>query len=97
MEPIDPRIDPRLVPPGSKAVVVAEHQDEYRNLPSIVTPQRYDATNGRVTRPNETITRWTFTDDERRRIAKGEDLYITIVGVPIRPFFATVGVVDWSK
>lgn len=40
MEIVDPRIDPALVPEGSKAVVIAEHQDEYRDLPSIRTPDR---------------------------------------------------------
>ncbi len=94
MEPVDPRIDPRLVPADSKAIVVAEHQDEYRNLPSVVTPMLMTETGVRA---NWTITRWTFTDDERKQIAEGEDVFITIVGVPIRPFFATVGVVDWNK
>lgn len=98
MEPIDPRIDPRLVPSGSRAVVVAEHQDEYRDLPSVVTPPIFQEGSKQVVMTwQQTITRWTFTDAERKRIAEGEDVYITIVGVPIRPFFATVGVVDWTK
>lgn len=94
MEPIDPRIDPRLVPTGSKAIIVAEHQDEYRNLPSILTPIEV---RNRVVTPNKTISRWTFTDAERIAIAQGEDIYVTIIGVPIRPYFVTTGPVDWKK
>ena len=50
MEPIDPRIHPSLLPPGCRALVVAEKQDEYLNLPSIVTPDR------------RVITRWALTE-----------------------------------
>lgn len=83
MEAIDPRINPALVPPGSRAVVVAEHQAEYTNLPSVITPD------ARV------ITRWTFTDQERAAILRGEDVFLTIWGVPIRPVFLSVGPCDW--
>ena len=38
MEIVDPRVDPALVPAGSRAIVIAEHQAEYRDLPSIRTP-----------------------------------------------------------
>ena len=85
MEIADPRIDPRLVPEGSKAVVIAEHQDEYQDLPSVRTPNGY------------VITRWSLTDDERRRILEGEDVYITLLSLGgINPLFATVGPVDWT-
>ncbi len=52
MEIVDPRVNPALVPDGSKAVVIAEHQSEYRDLPSIRTPL------GHV------ITRWTLSSEE---------------------------------
>ena len=85
MEPVDPCIDVRLVRSGSRPIVVAEKQDEYRDLPSVKTTQA------------QTITRWTFTDEERRRIFEGEDLYITILGQgAINPIMPTVGVVDWT-
>lgn len=84
MEPIDPRVHPSLLPPGCRALVVAEQQDEYQNLPSIVT------TDGRV------ITRWELTEAERRALLNGEDVYLTIFGVPIRPVFLSVGPCDWS-
>lgn len=84
MEIVDPRVHPSLVPDGSKAIVIAEHQDEYRDLPSIRTPNGY------------VITRWTLTDEERAAIVRGEDIYITLLSHgPINPLFATVGPVNW--
>ena len=84
MEPIDPRVDPSLLPDGSKAVVIAEHQPEYNNLPSVRTPQ------------GQVITRWTLTPAERRCIFEGEDVFITILSnVAINPMYATVGAVKW--
>lgn len=86
MEIVDPRIDPKLVPPGSRAVVIAEHQEEYQDLPSVRTPNGY------------VITRWSLTDAEREAMAKGEDIFITLLSHgAINPLFATVGPVDWSK
>jgi hypothetical protein len=86
MEIVDPRVHPSLVPAGSKAVVIAEHQDEYRDLPSIRTP------GGQV------ITRWALTDDERKAVLRGEDIYVTILSHgPINPLFVTVGPVNWNS
>ena len=84
MDIADPRIDPTLVPPGSRAVVIAEHQAEYRDLPSVRTP------GGQV------ITRWVPTDAERRAVLAGEDIYVTILSTgAINPLFVTVGPVNW--
>lgn len=86
MEIADPRVDPRLVPPGSKAIVIAEHQDEYRDLPSIRTPNGY------------VITRWSPSAEERMAILKGEDIYVTLCSFgAINPMFVTIGPVDWTK
>lgn len=86
MEIVDPRVPPSLVPAGSKPVVIAEHQKEYRALPSIRTPD------GMV------ITRWEFTEAERRAVMLGEDLYVTILSQgAINPLFCTVGPVDWTR
>jgi hypothetical protein len=86
VEIVDPRVHPSLVPDGSKAVVIAEHQDEYRDLPSIRTPNGY------------VITRWTLTNKERAAIVRGEDIYITLLSHgSINPLFATVGPVDWKQ
>lgn len=86
MEIVDPRVDPKLVPAGSRASVIAEHHDTYRALPSVVTPT------GRV------ITRWSPSEKERLAILRGEDLYVTLLsGGVINPFYVTVGPVDWTK
>lgn len=86
MEIQDPRVDPALIPKGSKATVIAEHQDEHRNLPSIVTPA------------GQVITRWSLSDKERTAVLRGEDIFITMLapmGV-INPLFVTVGPVNWK-
>jgi len=86
MEIVDPRVDPSLVPDGSRAIVIAEHQDEYRDLPSIRTP------GGQV------ITRWSLDENERAAILRGEDIYITLLSNgSINPLFATVGPCDWRS
>lgn len=82
----DPRVDPRLVPPGSRAIVIAEHQDEYRDLPSVRTPNGY------------VITRWTPSDEERAAIVRGEDIFVTLLSHgPINPMFVTIGPVNWNE
>lgn len=86
MDISDPRVDPRLVPDGSKAVVIAEHQEEYRDLPSVRTPNGY------------VITRWTPSPDERRALMSGEDIYVTLLSRgAINPIFVTVGPVNWNE
>lgn len=84
MELADPRIDPRLVPEGSIAKVLNGPQNEYIDLPSIITPQRH------------VITRWVLTPEERVQILAGEDIYVTLVGLPINPLYVTVGPIDWT-
>lgn len=85
MDIVDPRIDPRLVPPGSRAVVIAEHQAEYRDLPSVRTPD------------GQVITRWALTDEERAQVAAGADVFVTLLSHgPINPLFVTIGPVDWA-
>lgn len=87
MIPVDPRIDPALVPDGSRAVVMGEsQQDEYIPLPSVRTPQ------GHV------ITRWRLSESERAAVGAGEDIFITLVSHgPINPLFATVGPTNWKE
>ncbi len=87
MEISDPRIDPRLVPAGSRAQVVnGPRGDEYRDLPAVLTPTGY------------VITRWTPSLEERAAIAAGEDIYVTLVsGGAINPMFVTIGPVDWRR
>lgn len=86
MDIADPRIDPALVPPGSICKLMNGPQgNEYRDLPSVITPTR------------RVITRWTPSDAERLKIAQGEDIYVTLVGLPINPLFVTVGPIDWTN
>jgi dihydrofolate reductase len=86
MDIVDPRVHPALVPAGSRAVVIAEHQSEYQDLPSVRTP------GGQV------ITRWTLSVEERAAILRGEDIYVTLLSHgAINPLFVTVGPVDWAK
>lgn len=84
MNPVDPRIDPKYVPENSKPILIAKNQSEYITLPSIVTPD------------HKVITRWQLTDEERKLLLSGEDLYLTIWGTPIRPVLLTVGPIDWK-
>ncbi len=85
MEIVDPRVDPSLLPPGCKPCVLnGPNGDEYRDLPSIITPSR------------AVITRWTLTEEERLAVARGEDVYLVIFGLPIRPVYLSVGVCDWT-
>lgn len=94
MDIVDPRVDPSLVPDGSRAVVIAEHQDEYRDLPSVRTPAVF--CEGRMVTPPQVITRWSLSLDERAAIVRGEDIYVTILSDgAINPLFVTVGPVDW--
>jgi hypothetical protein len=85
MEPVDPRVPPSLVPPGSRATVIAKDQPQYIPLPSILTP---DA---------KVITRWHLTPAEREAVMRGEDIYLTIWGTPIRPVLLSVGPLDWTQ
>lgn|SRR5678815_4381786 len=97
MNPVDPRVHPSLVPPGSRAVIIAEHQDEYVDLPSVLTPAVF--VDGVLKAPPYVITRWTLTAEERVAIARGEDLYITLIKnpmSPLNPMMVSVGPADWS-
>ena len=86
MDIVDPRVNPDLVPDGSRAVVIAEHQREYRDLTSIRTPNGY------------VITRWSLSDDERAAILRGEDIFVTLLSHgAINPLFVTVGPVNWNE
>jgi hypothetical protein len=84
MDICDPRVDPRLVPDGSVAKVLNGPHNEYRDLPSIRTPD------------GQVITRWTLSDEERTAVLRGEDIYVTILSSGrINPLFVTVGPVNW--
>ena len=86
MEIVDPRVPLSLVPIGSTTHIFnGPRGDEYRDLPSIRTPNGY------------VITRWQLSDDERAALVRGEEIYVTLLSAgPINPFFVTVGPVDWT-
>lgn len=71
MKPISP-----VIPNEShKEIIVAEHQDEYQNLPSI----RLD--DGSI------LSRWKLTDEERQTVAETGDIYLVMqtFGKPVTP------------
>lgn len=65
MRPVAPRI------PGLEEQTIAEEQEEY--LPVTVAVRL----NANYPSAVEIITRWTFTAEERARVANGEDIYVT--------------------
>lgn len=85
MNPVDPCIDPRLVPEGSVPRVINSKDHEFVDLPSVITPGR------------TVITRWHPTEEERAAIVAGADIFLTIYGAPIRPVWVTVGPCDWTQ
>lgn len=64
MRPIAPRIEH----PSCQEITVAENQHEYMT----VTAARVECHDGAI----EMCTRWTFTEEERAAIARGEDVYV---------------------
>lgn len=74
---------------GAPEVSVARDQAEYLEL----TAALY-AVNGADT----LLTRWTFTEEERKRIAAGEDIYLSLMtfGHPMQPVWVQVGPEGWT-
>lgn len=85
MDIIDPCVDPSLMPEGSLPRILNTKDNDCLDLPAIITPKR------------AVITRWRLTPDERQRLLAGEDIYLTIWGLPIRPVHLAVGVCDWRQ
>jgi len=85
MDVVDPRVDPRLVPEGSKAHVLNGPKKEWKDLPTVRTPNGY------------VVTRWSLSDEERAAILAGQDIFVTLVSFgPINPLFVSVGPCDWT-
>jgi len=74
---------------GAPEVTLAEEQLEYAALVAAV----YTWPDG----DTFVLTRWRFSDEERERIANGEDLYLNTIthGKPFQPVRLTVGTEDW--
>lgn len=60
---------------GTRPVVFAKDQPEYDPLPALAYPD------GKI------LTEWEFTDEERQKIARGENLrlWIWTFGKPLQP------------
>ena len=83
---------PRTVAPrvGCPEVMLAEEQTEY--LTCCVALVTYsDGTTG-------TMTRWKLDDEERAKIAAGEDIYLALMcfGQPMQPIQMIIGHPDWA-
>ena len=87
MEPVDPCIPLELLPPGCRASLLAEQQQEYLTLPSVRTPD------GKV------VTRWRLSAEEVAAIARGADLYLIVwtFGQPFQPVALTVAPPDLTE
>lgn len=78
MMPVDPR--PKAGPiadaPNVRYVVVAEHQEGVRPLPAFIVSGTH------------VVSRWVLTEDERREIAEGGDIWLSVItgGRPLQPF-----------
>ena len=77
MEAISPFTDAATL---GLEVKIAEHQPEYSTLPAFFTRLGL-------------LTRWHFTDEERRQIANGADLFIGILnfGQAVQPLMPMIG------
>lgn len=78
MRPIAPRIE------GADEITIAEDQHQYKTLTAAIVNYQ----NGERVR----VCRYTLSNDERDRIANGEDLYFgTPADTPLIPHWLAVG------
>jgi hypothetical protein len=81
----------RMVAPrtGAPEVTIAEEQTDYSPLVAAV----YEQDGQRIL-----LTRWRLDDEERARIAAGEDLYLSVMTFnnPLQPVSLRVGAPEWS-
>lgn len=82
MRPVEPSTDCEALNVTVRRVVFGESQEEYNNLPALVT----DA--------GVAISEWEFTEEERKLIAEGENLKFIIYGRPFRPVVLRLGQVE---
>lgn len=78
---------------GAPEITLAEDQLEYK--PLTVAVYGNNAGQG----PRTLLSRWRFSDEERERIAAGEDLYVglTTFGRPMQPIRVQVGPEGWVE
>jgi hypothetical protein len=77
VRPIAPRID------GADEITIAEEQEEFMPITAAIV-QFSDSV--------QRVCRWTFTPEERARIAAGEDIYFgTPASIQLTPHWLQVG------
>lgn len=78
MRPVSPNT-------GAPEITVAENQHEYLTITAAV----YEWSDGR----KGLLTRWHLTDEDKTRIANGEDVYLMMLtfGKPMQPVKIQVG------
>jgi hypothetical protein len=74
---------------GAEEIIFAKDQPEYAPLPVAVYTMEYAPGMEGTT----LLTRWRFSEEERQRIAAGEDLYLACItfGQPLQPLNIQVG------
>ena len=75
---------------GAEEVTIAEDQLEYKPL----VAARYETPDGVPV----LLTRWRFSEEDRAKIAAGEDLYLGVLtfGQPLQPLQVQVGPAGWE-
>jgi hypothetical protein len=83
MDYLEPKDGPVFEGQGATEVVFAKNQPQYKPLRCSVDDSRGDR---RVT------SRWTLTDEQRKAIANGADIYLTLLthGNPLQPILLGV-------
>lgn len=76
---------------GAKEVTLAEDQLEYK--PLVAAVYRHPEHDGIIL-----LTRWRLTDEDKERILKGEDIYLSVMtfGQPLQPIAIQVGPDGWE-
>jgi len=83
MDYLQPKDGPVVEGMEAKEVVFAKNQPQYAPLRCLVDDSRGDR---RVT------SRWTLTDEQRKAVAEGADIYLTLLtyGTPLQPIIMAI-------
>lgn len=62
-------------------IIIAEHQDEYQNLPAVITHHG-----------NVILSRWQLTDEELAEVIKTKSVFVYVVtfGLMLQPLLLSV-------
>ncbi len=82
---------PRAVAPrvGFPEIMLADDQEEYLTTCAAVVTYEDQTT--------AVMTRWRLTDEERQKIANGEDIYLSLLGRSMQPVTLEIGRPDWAE